>query len=63
MNGRSFDSIDKLRADIEKNYNGSKVGKYRVVSVDYKTDKPILGGLLERKKNERICLILEEIDG
>ena len=61
MNGRSFDSIDKLRADIEQNYSGSKVGKYRVVSVE--TDKSILGGLLERKKNERICLILEEIDG
>lgn len=58
VSGKSFNSFEELRADIEQNYNGSKVGKYRVVSVDHgKNFKNLL------RHGESIYLILEEIDG
>ena len=71
MSGKSvktFDSIDALCDDIERNYKGSEDGKrfdgkYRVVSVGEGTIESIIKRLGNFSRTEIVYLIVEKNDG
>lgn len=68
LNGKKFDGIDDLRADIEHNYKGSEVGnryddKYIVMSVGEGTFDSIKEQLGSFSRTEIVYLILEKSDG
>lgn len=67
-NGKTFDSIDALCDDIERNYINSKIdntsdGKYSVVSVGEGTIESIIKRLGNFSRTEIVYLILEKNDG